>query len=64
MQFEKSVEIAVDNCIKNGILADVLQKNRAEVVDMILTEYDEEEFRRAWREDLLNEGFRKGLNNG
>ena len=26
MQFEKSVEIAVDNCIKNGILADVLQK--------------------------------------
>ena len=31
---------------------------------MIFTEYDEEEFRRAWREDLLNEGFRKGLNNG
>lgn len=61
MQFEKSVEIAVDNCIKNGILADVLQKNRAEVVDMILTEYDEEEFRKALREDLLNEGLAEGI---
>ena len=61
MQFEKSVEIAVDNCIKNGILADVLQKNRAEVVDMILTEYDEEEFRKALREDLRNEGLAEGI---
>ena len=64
MDFGNAVNKAVDFCIHNGILADILQKNRAEVVDMILTEYDEEEFRRAWREDLLNEGFRKGLNNG
>ena len=28
---------------------------------MILTEYDEEEFRKALREDLLNEGLLKGL---
>ena len=64
MDFGNAVNKAVDFCIHNGILADILQKNRSEVVDMILTEYDEEEFRRAWREDLLNEGFRKGLNNG
>lgn len=27
---------------------------------MILTEYDEEEFRKAWREDLINEGLVEG----
>lgn len=56
--------VYTDDIAPKDCLADILQKNRSEVVDMILTEYDEEEFRRAWREDLLNEGFRKGLNNG
>lgn len=59
--FEEAVETAVDDCVQSGILADILQKNRAEVVDMILTEYDEEEFRKAWREDLLNEGLARGI---
>ncbi|MFR2836234.1 MAG: hypothetical protein ACLTCI_05760 [[Clostridium] nexile] len=63
MDFGNAVNKAVDFCIHNGILADILQKIDRRS-DMILTEYDEEEFRRAWREDLLNEGFRKGLNNG
>ena len=28
---------------------------------MILTEYDEEEFRKAWREDLINECLGEGV---
>ncbi len=47
--------------LKMEFSADVLRKNRAEVVDMILTEYDEEEFRKALREDLLNEGLAEGI---
>lgn len=54
-------ETAVDDCVRNGILADILRKNRSEVVNMILTEYDEEEFRKAWREDLINEGLVEGI---
>lgn len=54
-------EPAVDDCVRNGILADILRKNRSEVVNMILTEYDEEEFRKAWREDLINEGLVEGI---
>lgn len=60
MEFEEAVELAVDFCIQNGILADILQKNRAEVVDMILTEYDEEEVRKVLKEDAWNEGLIEG----
>ena len=31
----------MDECIKRGILADILRSNRAEVTDMLLKEYDE-----------------------
>ena len=42
LERDKAIELAVDECIKENILKDILIKNRAEVVDMLLTEYDEE----------------------
>lgn len=42
MPFEEAVETAVDDCIRNGILADFLLKNRAEAIEMSIFEYDEE----------------------
>ena len=39
---DKAIELAVNDCIKEDILKEILIKNRAEVVDMLLTEYDEE----------------------
>lgn len=44
MIFEEAVKRAVEESIKRGILAEILRKNRSEVIDMILTEYNEEEF--------------------
>lgn len=44
MIFEDAVKRAVEESIKRGILAEILRKNRSEVIDMILTEYNEEEF--------------------
>ena len=41
-QRDKAIELAVNDCIKEEILKEILIKNRAEVVDMLLTEYDEE----------------------
>ena len=37
-----AIELAVDECVKENILKEILIKNRSEVVDMLLTEYDEE----------------------
>lgn len=42
MATEEAVEKAVTECIKEGILADFLKSQRAEVVAMSILEYDEE----------------------
>lgn len=36
-----AIEAATTHCIEHGILADVLRSNKAEVTDMLLTEYNE-----------------------
>lgn len=49
---EKAVTMAVDHCIRDGILADFLRKCRAEVISMSIFEYNEEEhWRRIEREE-------------
>ena len=42
MSLNQAVECAVDECIKEGILAEFLSKNRAEVISMSIFEYDKE----------------------
>ena len=51
MSFPEAVEKAIDECIKNGILAEFLRKNRAEVLRVSIFEYDEEEHMRQEREE-------------
>lgn len=38
---KEAVNTAVNICIRNGILSDILRANKAEVTNMLLTEYDE-----------------------
>ena len=54
------IENAIESCIKEGILRDFLEKHRAEVYDVCLTEYDEERAAKA----LLAEGVEIGLEQG
>ena len=56
MSFPEAVEKAIDECIKNGILAEFLRKNRAEVLRVSIFEYDEEHMRQE-REESRQEGF-------
>ena len=64
MSREEAVETAIDNCIKRGILTDILLKEKAEVTHMLLTEYDEKRHLRntfmEGREEGLEEGIEKG----
>ena len=50
MQCVKGVDKTVDYCIKNNILTDFLIAHKAEVGEMILTEYNEEEHMAALKE--------------
>ncbi len=52
--FSTAVDKAVDKCIKEEVLDDILKKYRVEVKSMLLTEFDEE---REWK--LIAEGFRE-----
>ena len=59
-QIAEAVEKAIDECIKKGILAEFLRKNRAEVLGVSIFEYDEEEHMRLEREESRKEGFEEG----
>ena len=56
----EAVEQAVDACIRNDILADILRKNRSEIMDSILTEWDEDEYRDYLKEEGMRIGEERG----
>lgn len=56
MRIGQAVDEAVERCLRNGFLEDILSKNRQEVKDMLLTEYNEELHLRNERQIALKEG--------
>lgn len=64
LPFQEALETAVEDCISKNILSEILRKNKAEVIDMILTEYDENEFREFLKEDSWNKGHEAGMKDG
>ena len=63
MSLNEAVECAVDECIKENILADFLRKNRAEVISMSIFEYDKEEEEQKLRKAEYEAGIQKGVLN-
>lgn len=59
--FPEAVEKAVNYCIENHILANFLSKNRAEVIDVSIFEYDEEKHIKSEREEWRNIGREEKL---
>ena len=64
MDKHDAIEKAVDKAIEENLLEGFFKINRAEVIGMCLTEYDEEEFKRVCREDGYAEGRTDGLAEG
>ena len=62
MSLNQAVECAVDECIKEGILAEFLSKNRAEVISMSIFEYDKELEEKKLRKAEYEAGFSDGEN--
>ena len=56
MDRKQAVEKAVDEAIKEKLLGDFFKINRAEVIGMCMTEFDEELAIHTWREDGRVEG--------
>ena len=64
MPLDQAVEYAVDECIKENILADFLRKNRAEVICMSIFEYDKEEEEKKLRKAEYEAGVEAGEKSG
>ena len=64
LSIDDAVNEAVDSCIREGILKDFLLKHKAEVVGMLLTEYNEAETMELLREEAREEGWAEGREEG
>ena len=68
MPLNEAVELAITECINEGILTEFLQHNRAEVYKVSIFEYDKEKeekkLRKAERECGREEGLKEGLKEG
>ena len=68
MPLNEAVELAITECINEGILTEFLQHNRAEVYKVSIFEYDKEKeekkLRKAERECGREEGLQQGLQEG
>lgn len=56
LYIQASLNRAVDSCIERGILKEFLLKNRAEVLGMLLEEFDAEKYERTIRREGWEEG--------
>lgn len=61
---EKVIDEAISKSFKEGVLKDILKKNRAEVRNVVLTEYNEELHLKNVRECGYEEGYDNGLDQG
>lgn len=61
---EETLSGAVDYCIENGILEKFLRENRAEVLGMLLEEFDVKKYERTLRSEGLEEGMELGRKQG
>ena len=64
MDFGEAVKKAVDDCIAEGILREFLMTRRAEVMNSILTEYDEEQVLADIGQERYEEGKAEGKMEG
>ncbi|MBQ6843893.1 MAG: hypothetical protein IJO60_04545 [Agathobacter sp.] len=53
---EDAITKATEDCIKEGILKDILENQKKEAFDMVLTEFDEEKYEALIREEGREEG--------
>ncbi|SFG46184.1 hypothetical protein [Oribacterium sp. WCC10] len=61
---ENAVDSAVTSCIEDGILREFLLAHRAEVLNMVITEFDEKSFVKGIREEGRLQGLAEGRSQG
>ena len=61
---KQALEAAITDCIEQDILSGFLRKYRAEVLGMLLEEFDVKKYERSLREEGREEGLAEGIEKG
>ena len=61
---KKAISRAVDECVKENILKDILTSQKAEVLELVLTTFNRELYEKALREEAIEDGREEGLQQG
>ena len=56
---ESAITRAIDECIEEGILADILKEQKAEVLELVLTTFNRELYEQGLKEDATKEANEK-----
>lgn len=57
---ETGINRAVNECIQEGVLTDFLSAHKSEVIEMCLTEYNEEETMELFKKEFWEDGLKEG----
>jgi hypothetical protein len=63
-ELEKAIEQAVKDCVEKDILADFLQSQASEVINMLTAEFKMDEAIEVWKEEGREEGRKEGKEEG
>ena len=58
--FAEAVSLAIEEAIRNNILKEILKNNKAEVTNMLLTEFDEKDYIEGVKEESERRGEQRG----
>ena len=58
--FAEAVSLAIEEAIRNNILKEILKNNKAEVTNMLLTEFDEKDYIEGVKEESERRGEKRG----
>lgn len=61
---EDACRLAMDECIRKGILADILERERMLIMNSILTEFDDEAYAKMLHEEGYEDGMLAGREKG
>lgn len=57
---ETAINRAVNECIRDGVLKEILLLHKAEVIELVLTEFNKELYEQGLKEDAWEEGLEEG----
>ena len=60
LPLREAVSAAVDTCIENNVLRDILLEQKAEVIQMVLETFDQEKYEKAMHQEGYEDGYQDG----